>query len=259
LPYTFCKNEFKLNTSGYNNAFLDDFFEKQVVCVKESAEIVENCECTYETSSIECVSDYSPMCILNLSAEQILKMVEDDRVTEMGLFENNEVISLAENGADSVQGSYVRDVNGHKGSGAIVGICEGGGFPDLLYDELDNAYITLNDELLSIVDDHATKVATIICGEELGLAPDCQVYATYATNAVEFIEQMEWLITQGVHVINVSMGVPYGRFGTYTLIDKWSDHIDMNHNVLVVSATGNLFPNFKQVCSPAMSFNGIAV
>ena len=117
----------------------------------------------------------------------------------------------------------------------------------------------LNDGLLSIVDDHATKVATIICGEELGLAPDCQVYATYATNAVEFIEQMEWLITQGVHVINVSMGVPYGRFGTYTLIDKWSDHIDMNHNVLVVSATGNLFPNFKQVCSPAMSFNGIAV
>ena len=29
MPYTFCKNEFKLNTSGYNNAFLDDFFEKQ--------------------------------------------------------------------------------------------------------------------------------------------------------------------------------------------------------------------------------------
>lgn len=251
---------------NYNSAFLTSFYEKtNETQISTSVMYVEDIVTpTLEVNGSSFASAYSPMCLLELLPSQILEMVEDERVSEIGLLPEIEIASCATVGADSVQGSYVRDTNGYTGEGAVVGIIEANGLPNVALPELVGADIEVNEDIPAVTDDHATRVAAIICGQTVGLAPDCKVYATYvrATESVaeaygEFFWQMEWLLSKGVHVINASMGF-YGSIGVYGVIDKWVDHVDMNHDVLVVSAAGNSKYD-KRVTSPAMSYNGIAV
>ncbi len=90
--------------------------------------------------------------------------------------------------------------------------------------------------------DHATRVARILIGvdpngENDGLAPDATLYATRAIDEETFYEGVEWLLTQGVNVINASLN--FTSFGTYTNVDKWADHIAMVHDVHLVVSAGN--------------------
>ena len=110
-------------------------------------------------------------------------------------------------------------------------------------------------------------------GVTIGMAPDCKVYATYtdvqnlitvAAKQAVFMKQIEWLLSQGVHVINISMCVysEINEYGTYSLIDRWADHIDMNHDVLIVSSAGNKHDlnNPQRYVTPVgMAYNGITV
>jgi len=264
--------------SSYNNDFVDSFFGDSAVEAVSTAARTNSGAQNEELPMVEFVSEYTPFCLMNLTADQIYAMVEDDRVAEIGFVPEVEYIPQASIGASSVQGDYVRDTNGYTGEGAIVGILEGSGLPDTSLPVLSGADITLNSEVTQITSDHASRVTAIICGQAvegvtIGMAPDCKVYATYtdvqnlitvAAKQAVFMKQMEWLLSQGVHVINISMCVysEINEYGTYSLIDRWADHVDMNHDVLIVSSAGNkhIRDNPQRYVTPVgMAYNGITV
>ena len=195
------------------------------------------------------------MCVLYTDADTINQMIKDDRVLEIGVYpEENwqDELSVA---TSSIQGTYVRDTKGYTGKGAVVGMIEATGVPDVSYSELKGANII---KRYSTTSSHATNVSTIIAGQSLGLAPKCTVYATYMTNSSSFIEEVEWLLDKGVSVINCSMrhGTTTGKYGIW---DKWVDHIDMNHDVLFVKAAGNWDDEVGYVTSPGLAYNAITV
>lgn len=263
--------------SSYNNSFVDSFFGNSAVEATSNATYRTTGTQNVELPTVEFVSEYTPFCLMNLTADQIYAMVEDERVAEIGFVPEVEYVPQADMGAASVQGDYVRDTNGYTGEGAIVGILEAEGLPDTSLPVLSGADITPNGTVTQVTSDHASRVTAIICGQEvggvtIGMAPDCKVYVTYtdvpedaspSTQQAEFMKQMEWLIKQGVHVINLSLSATHdvNTRGTYTLIDRWVDHIDMNHDVLVVSAAGNKKYDLDDlyVTPPAMAYNGITV
>ncbi len=207
---------------------------------------------------VEFVSSYSPMTILTLTADQIYAMAENELVAEIGLYPEATFVSEATSATQAIQGTYVRDTYGYKGAGVAVGLIEYNAIPNVNYSELQNANITINPEYANeTVADHGTMVASLIVGQTIGLAPDCHLYATMVEEYdVYFYRQMEWLIDHGVSVINMSFGLDLSSASTtYTLYDMWVDHIDMNHDVLVVKSAGN----FTYLTAPGMAYNAITV
>ena len=71
----------------------------------------------------------------------------------------------------------------------------------------------------------------------------------------KFYEGIEWLLTQHVDIINISMG--YLTYNVYDTRSRWMDHIAFNHDVHVIMAAGN--ESSTGARSPAMANNIITV
>lgn len=200
------------------------------------------------TEEIEFVSTYSPMIILNLTPDQICNIADEEQVLEVGVV-HNDVVSEQSIAEQVIQANYVQTNYGYTGAGVAVGLLEASGIPDVTDSQLENANI-IPRETDTTVDDHATKVATVLVGADYGIAPNCTLYAVDVSN---FYADVEWLLDRGVSVINCSLG--YSSTKEYAIRDMWVDHIDMNHNVLFIKSSGN----YGEVTSPGMAYNGITV
>ncbi|MBQ8625080.1 MAG: S8 family serine peptidase, partial [Agathobacter sp.] len=76
-------------------------------------------------------------------------------------------------------------------------------------------------------------------------------------------EQIEWLLAQGVNIINMSAGYDEeGDINSYTVLARWVDHIAYNHDVHFVHAAGNNMNSTTYdhgVMSPGLAYNIITV
>ena len=119
---------------------------------------------------------------------------------------------------------------------------------------MDSADITIRANSAS--SDHATIVARLMVGENDGIVPDAKLYCTQITDSL--FDDIDWLLDQGVNVINMSNGVING--GQYDDAAEWIDHIASYHSVHFVCAAGNYYSiNGFDLFTPATAYNTLTV
>ena len=203
------------------------------------------------------VSKYSPLLILTVSKQTLLEMEKDSRVASVDLYEELEVENELAIANEVSRADYVRDTCGNTGTGVKIGQVEYG-VPELGISDLSNANIVRSG---SVYDSHATMVARILVGSSNGVAPNATLYSVAAPNSTIFYSGVEWLISQGVNVINASMGYETNSslLGKYDRHSQWVDHIAITHDVHFVVSAGNRGNTDEYVTSPAMAYNAITV
>lgn len=194
-------------------------------------------------------SQYAPMIICNMTKSEIKALSNNKKVSALSLYVDYEVedcgnlnISLPAISADitrnqGITGNYVK-----------IGQIETGR-PKTGVSALSGKSITRRGTTTT---DHASLVAAIMIGSN-GVAPGASLYSTSAyynvttnsdnsaySTAVEY-ENIEWLVSQGVTIINRSFGGSTG--GSYNSFSQWIDHIVNQHNVTFVQAAGNSGPS----------------
>lgn len=202
------------------------------------------------------VSQYSPILILTVSKQSLLEMEKDSRVTSIDLFENLEAENELATANAISRADYVRDTCGNTGTGVKIGQIELA-VPEFGISDLSNASIIRNG---SNYGGHATRVARILVGNSNGIAPNATLYSVSIDSESTFYSGVEWLISQGVNVINASMGFKQSsRLGQYDTIAKWIDHIAIMHDVHFVKSAGNRGNGDAYITSPGMAYNAITV
>ena len=160
---------------------------------------------------------------------------------------------------------------GYTGSGIKIGMIESG-VPDSsesCFSGVDITYDTSIENIGHKYSDHANMVAAIMVGQETtfhgvtygeGIVPDADLYVTCCDNSDAWRSRVEWLLSQGVHVINMSAslgGMNDGGYqGYYGVLERWLDHIAYSHYVHFVTVAGN---NGWGVTSPGMAYNVLTV
>lgn len=214
-------------------------------------------------------SQYAPMISAELTPQEIKQLAADSRVEAIYYSPRIEVVNASNKSFPTIGANYTRDTLGYTGSGIRIGMIELG-VPDISAPYFTTNSITCDDNNATTERAHANHVASIMVGKETtlsngvtyeGIVPDATLYAAHCGDNIEWMEQVEWLLSKNVHVINMSMGFPT-VLAKYSDLDKWLDHIAINHSVHVVVASGNYDeeekPNYK-VLSPAMAYNALTV
>lgn len=195
-------------------------------------------------------SKYAPLIMCKMSIGDIKKVQKSTRVTRISAMDEYgfEDLGGLEISVPAIRGDYVKS-QGYLGAYVKIGQIETR-VPDVDSSVLANANIVVRSDVIES-NDHATLVADIIVGND-GMAPAATLYSTsvkyyastdsFDTSAVVDIaaeyENIEWLISQGVTIINRSMGhTPTNN--TYSNFCKWIDHVVDQHNVTFVQAVGN--------------------
>lgn len=178
----------------------------------------------------------------------------------MDLFENSKKEEDTTNSIPNINANNVRDTLNLKGNGVKVGILEVG-YPNKNNSQLTGAAITFDvpDSTASKrLSTHATIVTSIIMGQTQGIAPEISAYVATASNRLGDYEKIEWLIDQGVSIINYSAGYSDIR-GQYSDMAKWIDHLGVQHDVIFVKSAGNVKLSDYTVTDPGMAYNALIV
>lgn len=214
-------------------------------------------------------SQYAPMISAELTPAEIKLLARDDRVQAIfyspdATVKNESDISIPMIGAD-----YTRDILGYTGKGVKVGMIEEA-LPNNSESYFVGAAIYCNgtqDDVLPNKQIHANQVAAILVGQTNtmgesvygGIVPDAELYATRCANTNEWRTGVEWLISQGVHVINMSLALSNesgGNDGHYDKQERWLDHIANDHSIHFVTSSGN---SGTAVTIPGMAYNVLTV
>lgn len=231
-----------------------------------------------DESNITFNSSFAPAIVANLTVSEIERLKTDNRIEEIGYFipvvgydlsitEDSSVDNLLAIEREASGISKANDVLGLTGNNVKVGMMETG-CPDTDNASINGANITVNNE--NAITDHALNTSRIIVGDSDGIAKNAQLYSV--SNPEEIAEagtfdytQFEWLLSQGVSVINLSHNLKnieqgYNLNYTYYFTEKWIDHLVSYHNVTVVVASGNDGdkPN-SRIGSPGLAHNVITV
>ncbi len=201
------------------------------------------------------VSEYSPMLIVELSKDSIKTVAEMKNVVTLDLYVEQKCEDELERATELIQADYVRDTLGYDGTGVKIGMFESGS-PDTTDSELNSGSITRRYGSANVTD-HASGNATIMVGDTLGIANGATLYSTHSYNGSTFYEEIEWLLTQGVNVINMSSKL--NDNASYDTESQWVDHIAMNHDVHFVKSAGNNGYGGGYITSPGMAYNAITV
>lgn len=202
-------------------------------------------------------SQYAPMMIAALTPDQI------DRVTRYSQVESVQRCWEAESEPQdqslatslaSVDANYTRDTLGFTGYGVKVGQFESG-VPNPNHNQLKSGNITC---LQTNTRDHATMVARIMLGT-VGVAPDTKLFAaSYGGSFTSLYERIEALLDKGVKAINISWGWSRNAEDVYWGIERWIDHVSVQHGVSIVLAAGNKGTS-SIVDAPGLAYNVITV
>ncbi|MBR7021170.1 MAG: S8 family serine peptidase [Lachnospiraceae bacterium] len=216
---------------------------------------------------VDYISGYSPCVFASLSADQITDLLDSEEITLIDYYSDNEPVnddeedgSLTSTDISNLHSVKMYDTNINitkqlynvSGANVKIGQLEMGcptssnvtRYADLSYG--NTAQRT-----------HADNVYTIMHE----IAPNSTYYATGIkdqTGAYQYYQAMEWLLGQGVNVINISMSFSVAdALNTYDTQSRWTDHIAFNHDVHVVKSAGNEGDNGVTV--PGMANNVITV
>ena len=257
--------------------------EQQYVALRLEYADVTALHTTQKTDARLFYSQYAPMISAELTSAEIKLLARDSRVQAIYYspdvtFKDAGNVSVPTIGAD-----YTRDTLGYTGSGIKIGMVESG-LPNITSSCFNPNQIHYDSNIENVTQKwtaHASKVAAIMIGKPTtikgvtyeGIVPDAELYATCFDPDIEndWRVRVEWLLSQGVHVINMSAGLDTDTDtewpGCYNTHDRWVDHIANDHNVHFVKSAGNALvspdgetiANAVPVTSPGMAYNAITV
>ncbi len=219
-------------------------------------------------ASVNYVSSYSPCVFADLTVDEIAELLAKDEVQRIGYWNEEKVsntaiveqftsddISDLETQMGIIAVDRAKSLYGVSGSGVKIGQYE------LACSRHSN--IIRNPDFNNIdiegnEDYHADNVHTIM----RAVAPNATYYASgmYADNTTDtqsgnYAAHIEWLLGQGVNIINYSAGG--SATDSYDSKSQWLDHIAYNHDVHFVKSAGNSGAN--GISSPGMAYNIITV
>lgn len=203
-------------------------------------------------------SEYSPLMVVDMSAEEIRKAARSAAVLSLDLSQDAVVQddSLASS-MQTIKADYTASVL--TGSDVKVGQIETY-VPDIYDNFLDGKVTVISGQS----NWHATNVAHFLHA----MVPDAQIYSIGLggdASLANFCNKVEQLINRGVSVINMSMSfttpdkqrVPSAD-PWYSPYEQWVDHISGTHEVTFVVAAGNE-GNGVAVSIPGLAHNVITV
>lgn len=221
------------------------------------------------------VSQYSPVILASLSLNDVLDLSESKDVLELD-FDKCSKKCEEEDPLDvsTVSTKAIKVANqlgyGYTGYGIKIGMVEYS-LPDVTNAQLapiaSNIHLSNNQN--NYVDSHGTFDACIMVGRAAngysrGMAPNAQLYAATCNDfgggdcPGNDYGAIEWLLSQGVNVINASHAVGhYDDYNVYNIYAQWLDHIAKEHYVTFVQSSGNIWNT--GVISGGMAYNIITV
>lgn len=236
----------------------------------------------YEADARVFVSAFAPIAIVETDRSSAMKTARSESTIAITQYvepiipestlrpglTSDEIVQHLDLSNQISRGNVLRDTYDLTGEGIKIGILEADGVPDVNDEYLQNANITIRpgDESAH---QHATIVALILAavgedGTEHGLVPNASFYCAYSNNMNSLYYDVEWMISQGVNIINASLGILYPD-GTYDEYSQWFDHIAAVHDVHIVTSSGNrqeyengYIDNYC-VSSPGMAYNAMVV
>lgn len=226
------------------------------------------------------VCSYAPNATLSVNEAEIYQLAQNSNVESIAL----EATTLSDDTAttsttdssslvdlsvamNSIGVSALRTLSGLSGSGMKIGMIERSTPWDMSFLN-DNIIRNPNTTGNTGYSAHASKVAGIMVGREVennittftGVVPNATLYCSPIHNNYSWKKSFEWLISQGISVINVSDTVGKPIYTTYNDVARWVDHISYQHGIVIVAAVGYFEKNGSYCVSPlAFSKNAIVV
>lgn len=202
-------------------------------------------------------SQYSPVTIAKLKKEEIELLSKSPLVLFIELRDTIIPVNDLAYALPAIDDDYVRNTQGFDGNGVKVGIIEWNRVGT--HSDLSTTNITRLDPSKAVAD-HSTAVARVLAGKN-GPAKSAKLYTISPTgDGVEraFEEALETLLSYGVSVINMSIGISRPSNNYYSGVEKWIDHIANQHKVTIVRSTGNNGTS-AVINMPGLSYNIITV
>ncbi len=218
--------------------------------------------------SVTYVSKYSPCVFADLSVSKIAELIENDEVCRIGYISEEMGTDLGYYGDGTLSTQQVQQamevvrVDDAKTDFNVTGDGIKIGQIEYYCPDVESVILHPNTDELVEDDEHADNVYTIM----KETAPDATYYATgIFVHPGQFFGQIEWLLDQGVNIINFSAALSEAEtdVNVYTEEARWLDHIAFNHDVHFVMASGRSMIPFDElpngVPSPGMAYNIITV
>lgn len=242
--------------------------EQQYVSIRKDYTKIQGLQDTRSEDTRLFYSQYAPMISAELTSAEIKTLARDSRVQSICYSPEVTLEDEGDISIPSIGANYVRDTLGYTGSGVKIGMIESGvpdsadscfSGVDITYDNIPNIghkYSYHADMVASLMVGQETTINGVTCGE--GIVPNAKLYVTCFDPQVDkdWRVRMEWLLSQGVHVINMSAFIPDESPGHYGANERWVDHIAYSHNVHFVKSSGN---NGAGVTSPGLAYNILTV
>ncbi len=209
------------------------------------------------------ISQYSPVILANLTYKEVEDLAKSSDTALFDYYDsaceaemNVSIPVIRANEVQSYFGTY-----GFTGSGIKIGQAEPS-VPDVTSAQLSSISSRIYRNSTAYIDDHATMVASIMVGQATstlpaGVAPGATLYSASTQAAGGWMQAIEWLLSQGVNVINASMAFGSDGYNTYGTTAQWVDHIAISHSVHFVKSAGN--SGSSGITSGGMSYNGFAI
>lgn len=227
----------------------------------------------FSENEIVYVSKYSPVVLATLNEDAVLELATSTNVESIELYDvqsfepadgttdESTPITLANiNQITRASTVNVSSSYGYTGNGVIIGVFDGYLPSEESFSHLDIHYDS--NGVVNSTHTHSTIVLEILSS----IAPDATYYVTSlassSTSNALCMERIEWLLDQGVNVINSSIIEGSDGFDTYGEMSKWLDHIAYQHDVHFVQASGNSGGTDNEgsgVQSGGMAYNVITV
>lgn len=237
----------------------------QYVAFRADYSNIQGLQETQKSSTTLFYSQYAPMISAELSPMEIKRIANDCRVQTIYYSPRVTLTPSSDISIQSIRADYTRDTLNVSGTGIKIGLLEAEGLPN---PNLIASSIEYDSNVSLSYNQHASIVASIMCGASTtidgityeGIVPDASLYATHCGlgGHANWRAAVEWLLSEKVHVINMSANFDYINTNYYGPNEKWLDHIAINHNVHFVNSAGNSSMD-RQIRGPGMAYNILTV
>ncbi len=208
-------------------------------------------ETFFKDKDVIYVSKYSPLVLLNLDKDSIVRASQEKEIKIIDLYIPDGYDCEMNIANNVTRASLVYPTYGYGGYGVKIGVLENSitnaSFPGINIVSQNGTVAYGQDSLV-----HVNSVVAIISS----IAPDAKYYIADHSNMSDY-QAIEWLLDQGVNIINASQPVGNDDHNTYGIASRWLDHIAYNHDVHFVKSAGN--DGEEGITSGGMAYNIITV
>lgn len=220
---------------------------------------LENFEDAYVSSYAPFVDYFYDKEVFVNNVDTIVGDIIDSEYVSMAYIHNiDEKVDSNINTAMYTTGTYEAVMsNTVSGAGVTVGILENSGVVERKHPNLIGSNLTIRDEwwFIETISSHATMVASVV-GGNTGVAKGARLLSVQLVGSPK--EEMEWMLDQGVNVVNLSWGEEVAT-GFYSSQSAYMDYIVRSTFVTIVAAAGNSGNSTKLVANPGIGYNVITV